>query len=61
MNLIKRLVQEEEGQTYVEYGVLIALIAIVVAVSAGFIGTAIQGFFNEISNSISNATVRTLP
>lgn len=60
MNLIKRLIQEEEGQTYVEYGVLIALIAIVVAVSAGWIGTAIQTFFGNISNSISGANVPAL-
>jgi Flp pilus assembly pilin Flp len=40
MNLLKRLVREEEGQGLVEYGLIIALIAILVIGSCqpGFCG-----------------------
>ena len=60
MNFFQRLVREEDGQTYLEYAVLLALIAIVVATSAGFVGNALALFMERISDSINTATVNNL-
>ena len=41
--------QRQEGQAMTEYGLLLALIAIVAAVGATALGLAISGFFSGIS------------
>jgi len=52
MELMRRLIREEEGQGYLEYAVLIALVVIVVAVAAGWIGGAIQNYMNAVSRGV---------
>ncbi len=39
----------EEGQTMTEYGLLLALIAVVAAVGATALGLAVSGFFSGVS------------
>ena len=39
----------EEGATMVEYGLLVALIAVVVAVAAAFLGEGIAALFDEVT------------
>ena len=51
--MIKRFVMEEEGQTLVEYGLLISLIALVVIAVLTVMGTKLQSTFNNASNSLS--------
>lgn len=43
---------DETGATAVEYGLLAALIAVVMAVGATFLGTQLQALFNSIGNAI---------
>ncbi|MDN4610769.1 Flp family type IVb pilin [Arthrobacter burdickii] len=43
-----RLADEEKGATMVEYGLMVALIAVVVAVAAATLGTRIVTLFNGI-------------
>lgn len=45
-------VQREEGQSMAEYGILLAVIAVVVLTAAALLGTQISGVFNNIANSI---------
>jgi pilus assembly protein Flp/PilA len=45
-------VQREEGQSMAEYGILLAVIAVVVLTAAALLGTQISNVFNSISNSI---------
>jgi len=52
MNIMKRLVREEEGQGMVEYALIIALIAVVVAGLIPGVTTAISGTFNDIIASL---------
>lgn len=40
---------DDRGATMVEYGLLVALIAVVVAVGAGFLGDGIDALFDEVT------------
>ena len=46
--------QEERGATMPEYGLMVALIAVVAAAGAGALGGAVNGLFQSLSTSISN-------
>lgn len=52
LQVLKRLVREEEGQGMVEYGLILALIAIVVIGAVTGIGTKLSTLFTSISNSL---------
>ena len=41
--------REDEGQGMVEYGLIIALVAVVAAVALALLGPAIAGIFGEIT------------
>jgi pilus assembly protein Flp/PilA len=43
---------DEEGQTLVEYGLLLALIAIVVIAVLVLLGPAISGIFQRVNNQL---------
>lgn len=51
--MIKRFVQEEEGQTLVEYGLLISLIALVVIAVLTVMGKRISNTFNSAANQMT--------
>jgi pilus assembly protein Flp/PilA len=51
--LLNRFRREEEGQAMVEYGLLVGLIAIVVALAAVTLGTEISTVFSNIANYLS--------
>ena len=57
MNLLRRLWNEEEGQGMVEYGLIIALVAIVVVVGLTTLGgtetTGLKGFFKKIGDWVT--------
>jgi pilus assembly protein Flp/PilA len=55
LQVLKRLVREEEGQGMAEYGLILALIAVVVIGALGLIGTDLQTKFGEISAALQNA------
>jgi Flp pilus assembly pilin Flp len=57
MNLLKRLVKEEEGQNIVEYTLMIGLVVLVIwaAVSALGIDTAVNTVWNNVKNSLTTA------
>ena len=44
---------DEEGQTLVEYGLLLALIAVVVIAALLFLGPIISSLFNDIGNRLA--------
>ncbi|GLB67132.1 Flp family type IVb pilin [Arthrobacter mangrovi] len=51
-----RLAREEKGATAVEYGLVVGLIAVVIVVAVGFLGTEIKDMFNEAACGIQNKT-----
>jgi pilus assembly protein Flp/PilA len=44
--------RREEGQTMAEYGILIAVIAIVVVLAAVFLGSSISSLFSNTSTHL---------
>ncbi len=54
MNLIKRLVAEETGNEAVEYGLILALVAGLMATLAFHLGQNVQQAFQDGCNSMSN-------
>jgi pilus assembly protein Flp/PilA len=53
MQRFSRFLQDESGQDVVEYGLLIATIAIVVLVAVGIFGQAIQTWFQGLAGRIT--------
>ncbi len=44
--------RDEHGATAVEYGLMVALIAIVIIVAVGLLGTNLSKIFNTVANSV---------
>jgi pilus assembly protein Flp/PilA len=51
-NLLKKFVRGEEGATMVEYGLMVALIAVVCVGAVTLVGSSLQGLFNTIAGSL---------
>jgi pilus assembly protein Flp/PilA len=49
---LKNRRESEEGQTLVEYGLLLALIAIVVIAVLLLLGPAVAGVFSDVNNAL---------
>ncbi len=48
----KKFIKSEDAPTMVEYGLLVALIAIVVAVAAKVLGSSVSSLFNTVAGSV---------
>jgi pilus assembly protein Flp/PilA len=55
-NVLRAFVTEEEGATMIEYALLVALIAVVVAVALVTLGTTIKTKYNNVSACVSAPT-----
>jgi Flp pilus assembly pilin Flp len=53
MDLVHQFIREEDGQDVVEYGLLIATIAIVVLVAITAFGTQISFWFDRLAGRIT--------
>lgn len=53
-DLIRIQFAREEGQTMAEYGMLVALIAVVAVVGVGAFGGALNGFFSGLWGALSS-------
>jgi pilus assembly protein Flp/PilA len=58
MELLKRLVIEEEGQGLVEYTLIVLLVALVfwVAIKKTDVGNSLAGAWNDIINELNDPT-----
>ena len=54
---IAKFVANEEGVTAIEYGLIAAGVAVVVAVAAGLLGTDISELFGRIGAELDTATI----
>ena len=54
-NLMKQFVREEEGATMVEYGLMIALIAVVLIVIVSTLGQNLKNTFARTNTGVTNA------
>ena len=53
--LLTRLVQDESGVTAIEYGLIAALISVVIIAAAGLVGTNLAAVFNNIAAQLAVA------
>lgn len=52
MNLISRFVRDESGATAIEYGLIAALIAVVIIGGVSAVGTKLSSTFNTLSTNL---------
>ena len=57
LKLVKRFRRDDGGATMVEYGLLVGLIALVVALGATVLGQDISTMFNSIGTYLSNLPI----
>lgn len=50
----RRFLRDEEGVTAIEYGLIAALIAVVIIVGAALVGTNLNELFKDIGNCLAN-------
>jgi pilus assembly protein Flp/PilA len=55
MNFIKNFIREENGVTAIEYGLIAALIAVVIIGGVTVVGTSLNTKFNGIAASVTAA------
>lgn len=61
LNLVKEFAVNESGATAIEYGLIAALIAVVIITAASLLGNNIRNTFTAISTAVSNANTRGAP
>jgi len=54
-NFFLRFMSSESGATAVEYGLIAALIGVVIIAGAGALGTVLNTKFQNVGDSVSNA------
>jgi pilus assembly protein Flp/PilA len=52
MKRMWKFFKREEGASAVEYGLLVALIAVVIMVAVALVGTNISDVFNTVANTL---------
>ena len=55
-NLLFRFAQDESGVTAIEYGLIAALIAVVIITAVTSVGTDLRAVFNAIALNLATAT-----
>ena len=53
MQGLKKFLKDQKGATAIEYGLIAALIAVVIITAVTLVGTDLSNSFNTISNKIS--------
>jgi pilus assembly protein Flp/PilA len=59
--LINSFLHDESGPTMVEYGLLVALIALVVGAAAQIVGTQLSTVFSKVGVYLTNVSTPTSP
>lgn len=49
MSLLRKFIQQNEGVTAIEYGLIAALIAVAIIIGAGLVGTSLNTMFTTIA------------
>jgi pilus assembly protein Flp/PilA len=56
MNVLHAFVRDEEGATMIEYALLVALIAVVVATALVTLGTTVKTKYSSVSDCVTTPT-----
>jgi pilus assembly protein Flp/PilA len=55
LNWLKSLIEKDDGVTAIEYGLIAALIAVVIIAAVTIVGTELNTTFTTIQGALSNA------
>ncbi len=55
LTFVKNFVRDEEGATMIEYGLMVALIAVVCITVIGTLGGSINGMFSAVNTKVPQA------
>ena len=55
MSFISKFIKNESGATAIEYGLIAALIAVVLIATLGDVGKSLKGNFEDIKTGLDNA------
>lgn len=50
--LVGRVARDEEGQTMVEYSLILFLVSVVAIITLGLVGTDVTGVFQDVADAI---------
>ncbi len=53
---VKRFINDEQGVTAIEYGLIAALIAVTIIVAAALVGTRLTCLFNRVASCLVSST-----
>ena len=53
MDKLMNFLKDEEGATAVEYGLMVALIAVVIILAVTFLGTTLRDLFSSVGENIA--------
>ena len=53
MKRLMRFLKDEEGVTAIEYGLIAALIALVIIVAVALVGTNLSGTFQKVASHVA--------
>jgi pilus assembly protein Flp/PilA len=53
---LKHYTKQDEGATAVEYGIMVALIAIVIIVAVALLGTNLESVFSRVASEVGEHT-----
>ncbi len=56
MRFVSHLLHDESGATAIEYGLIAALISVVIIGAITLVGTNLSGTFNNIASALSSAS-----
>ena len=55
MQMLKKFLRDESGATAIEYGLIAALISVVIIVAVQTVGTNLQTTFNSVGGALGGA------
>ena len=55
-NFMTKLLSDRDGATAIEYGLIAALISVVIIAAVTLVGTKLSAVFNSIGTALQNAT-----
>jgi pilus assembly protein Flp/PilA len=56
MRFIGKLLRDDNGATAIEYGLIAALISVVIITAVTLVGSNLSGVFNSIATALSSAS-----
>ncbi len=56
MRFLGKILRDEDGATAIEYGLIAALISVVIIAAVTLVGSNLSGVFNSIATALSTAS-----